>query len=188
MLDQDIGALQKSKLIPRHIFADLAFKAEDDIDNEEQIADFLDLRLPGNLSNGIRVQAKRFDAKEYKVEENVSFKDEKGIVVNKQCPVANFIRWRYNEGTDNAKGDKEREKLNRQVGLSSRETHKVSEFSSLNECRWNRTPRSSSGRMGRYRLSSGTRPLRSRLKRCTEPSALLSTKNSACSRARSAPR
>ena len=120
--------MQKSKLIPRHIYADLAFKAEDDIENEDQIADFLDLRLPGNLSNGIRVQTKRFDPKDYKVEENVSFKDEKGIVVNKQCPVANFIRWRYNEKSNNPKGDKEQDKLNRQVGLSSKETNKVSEF------------------------------------------------------------
>ena len=56
MVDQEVLALQKSKLIPRHIFADLTFRAEDDIDNEDQIADFLDLRLPGNLSNGIRVQ------------------------------------------------------------------------------------------------------------------------------------
>ena len=128
MVDQEILALQKSKLIPRHIFADLAFRAEDDIDNEDQFADFLDLRLPGNLSNGIRVQPKRFDPKEYKVEENVSFKDEKGILVNKQCPVANFIRWRYVENRNNAKKDKEQDKLNRQVGLVVKENQKVSEF------------------------------------------------------------
>ena len=55
------------------------------------------MRLPGNLSNGIRIQPVGFEAEKYKVEENVMFKDEKGIVVNKQCPVTNFIRWRYSD-------------------------------------------------------------------------------------------
>ena len=58
----------------------------------------------------------------------MSFKDEKGILVSKQCPVANFIRWRYVENKNNAKKDKEQDKLNRQVGLVAKENQKVSEF------------------------------------------------------------
>ena len=60
----------------------------------------------------------------------MTFKDEKGIMVNKQCPVTNFIRWRYNESTTDSKAvvDLEKEKLMKQVGLNFKEGKKVSEF------------------------------------------------------------
>ena len=34
----------------------------------------------------------------YTIEENVNFKDEKGILQTKTCPLTSFIRWRYAEG------------------------------------------------------------------------------------------
>ena len=92
--------MQASRLIPRHIFADLGIKTtneDDEVEEDDKLAEFIDLRLPGNLSNCIRIQPVGFEAKEYQVEENVTFKDEKGIMVNKQCPVTNFIRWRYSD-------------------------------------------------------------------------------------------
>lgn len=55
----------------------------------------MDLRLPSNLSNCIRVQPLAFDKATYSVEPSVHFKDEKGILVTKKCALTNFIRWRY---------------------------------------------------------------------------------------------
>ena len=88
------------------------------------------MRLPGNLTNCIRVQPAVFDPREYKVENNVTFKDEKGIVTNKQCPVTNFIRWRYNDIIDDRVVDLEREKFMQQVGMNHKENKKVSDFES----------------------------------------------------------
>ena len=39
------------------------------------------------------------------MEDNVVFKDEKGIQQTKTCPVTSFIRWRYAENTDNYTDD-----------------------------------------------------------------------------------
>ena len=50
--------MQASRLIPRHIFADLGIKGtnEDDlVEEDDKLAEFIDLRLPGNLSNSIRI-------------------------------------------------------------------------------------------------------------------------------------
>ena len=77
---------QASKLVPINVYQSLA---------DEKIADLTDLRLPSNLNSCIRVQPKCFDPKTYFVEDNVNFKDEKGILQTKTCPVTSFIRWRY---------------------------------------------------------------------------------------------
>ena len=53
--------LQASRLIPRHIFSELAQPSADSKDSQDapqkkgQCAKLIDLRLPGNLSNCIRV-------------------------------------------------------------------------------------------------------------------------------------
>ena len=121
-----------SRLIPRHIFSDLGIKQADvdELVGEDKIAQFIDLRLPGNLTNCIRVQPAVFESKDYKVEDNVKFKDEKGIVTNKQCPVTNFIRWRYNDAQDDTVVDLEREKMMQQVGMNHKENKKVSKSES----------------------------------------------------------
>lgn len=82
--------VQASRLIPRHTFCELGTNT-----SQQGIANLIDLRLPGNLSNCIRLQPAAFNADTYKVEPNVSFKDEKGILNTKQCALTNFIRWRY---------------------------------------------------------------------------------------------
>ena len=83
----------------------------------------MDLRLPGSLSNCIRVQPNAFDPKTYQVESNLNYKDEKGIMLVKTCPVTNFIRWRYTEKKDTkAVDDIEKIKLIKQVGLNFKET------------------------------------------------------------------
>ena len=95
----------------------------------------IDLRLPGNLSNCIRLQPTAFSEATYKVEPNVDFKDEKGILNTKQCAVTNFIRWRHAKdgvkpkktNSEDEKVDSERHKLETQVGLTFRdEAPKVS--------------------------------------------------------------
>ena len=91
----------------------------------------MDLRLPGNLQNCIRVQPEGFSESTYQVEDSVRYKDEKGIEIEKSCPISNFIRWRYVEekldpqtgkpsrATRGAVADTiEKEKLTRQVGLN----------------------------------------------------------------------
>ena len=80
----------------------------------KQIAEFSDLRLPGNLTNCIRVQPEGFENDQYKIEPIVQFKTEKGVAVQKTCPVSNFIRWKYEEKSK--KNDAEAKKLG-QVGL-----------------------------------------------------------------------
>jgi len=74
------------------------------------------LRLPANVNSCIRVQPKCFDERTYKVEDNVTYKDEKQILQTKTCPVASFIRWRYVPGAQTA--DKEQEILEK-IGLES---------------------------------------------------------------------
>jgi hypothetical protein len=120
--------VQASRLIPRHTFADIAVTAPQKDKNGEapdKIAQLIDLRLPGNLSNSIRLQPVCFNQEKYEVEPNVSFKDEKGILNTKQCPVANFIRWRYTPGTvakkpvkESESATAERHKMERQIGLN----------------------------------------------------------------------
>ena len=61
---------QASKLIPINIFESLA---------GEKAAELIDLRLPSNLNSCIRLQPKGFTIDSYFVEDNVVFKDEKGI-------------------------------------------------------------------------------------------------------------
>lgn len=46
-------------------------------------------------------------------------------MVNKQCPVANFIRWRYSENAETSYNDAEKEKLTKQVGLDQTENKKL---------------------------------------------------------------
>ena len=120
--------VQASRLIPRNTFAKLGCQ-ENGPDNNK-IAQLIDLRLPGNLSNCIRLQPIAFNEDTYKVESNVSFKDEKGILNTKRCNLANFIRWRYAKNSAAAKPTKEEEKemhkLETQVGLESKITPKVS--------------------------------------------------------------
>lgn len=110
--------VQASRLIPRHTFSELAT----DVKQDGGFAQLIDLRLPGNLSNCIRVQPVAFNPDSYKVESNVSFKDEKGILNTKQCALTNFIRWRYakdvQETGGKASGDtSEQHKLETQIGL-----------------------------------------------------------------------
>ena len=79
---------QSSKLIPINIFESLT---------SEKAAELIDLRLPSNLNSCIRLQPKGFTSDSYFVEDNVVFKDEKGIQQTKTCPVTSFIRWRYTD-------------------------------------------------------------------------------------------
>ena len=104
------------------------------------MAQLIDLRLPGNLSNCIRLQPTAFNEATYKVEPNVDFKDEKGILNTKQCAVTNFIRWRHakdgakpKKGNEDEKVDSERHKLETQVGLTYKDdAPKVSFISDIN--------------------------------------------------------
>ena len=59
-----------SKLIPINIFESLT---------SEKAAELIDLRLPSNLNSCIRLQPKGFTSDSYLIEDNVVFKDEKGI-------------------------------------------------------------------------------------------------------------
>jgi len=77
---------QASKLIPVNIFESLVGERADEL---------TDLRLPSNLNSCIRLQPNGFTRDSYFVEDNVVFKDEKGIQQTKTCPVTSFIRWRY---------------------------------------------------------------------------------------------
>ena len=82
---------QASKLIPVNIFESIS---------GERVAELTDLRLPSNINSCIRLQPKGFASDSYFVEDNVIFKDEKGIQQTKTCPVTSFIRWRYAENKD----------------------------------------------------------------------------------------
>lgn len=121
------AASQKSRLIPKHIYAELSVlesKKEHYTsekahlqENSEQFtfeapaaANLTDLRLPGSLNNCVRVQPQCFEEQLYQIEDNVSFKGELGTVSTKRCPVTNFIRWRYNKSSDGNK-DVEANKL-----------------------------------------------------------------------------
>ena len=79
------------KLIPVNIFESIS---------GERVAELTDLRLPSNINSCIRLQPKGFASDSYFVEDNVIFKDEKGIQQTKTCPVTSFIRWRYAENKD----------------------------------------------------------------------------------------
>ena len=61
--DRDVSHMQASRLIPRHIFADLGIKNTEDDEgvDDAKISHFIDLRLPGNLSNCIRIQPAAFN-------------------------------------------------------------------------------------------------------------------------------
>ena len=75
-------------MIPINIFESLA---------GEKAAELIDLRLPSNINSCIRLQPKGFNPDSYFVEDDVVFKDEKGILQTKTCPVTSFIRWRYTD-------------------------------------------------------------------------------------------
>ena len=86
----------------------------------------IDLRLPGNLANCIRLQPAAFNEGAYKVEPNVTFKDEKGILNTKKCALTNFIRWRYakdasksanKKASGGSSEEQEKNRLEAQVGL-----------------------------------------------------------------------
>lgn len=69
------------------------------------------------------MQPVAFNEATYKVEPNVSYKDEKGILKTRQCNLTNFIRWRYaKEGSEAAakakEDDIESHRLETQVGLT----------------------------------------------------------------------
>jgi hypothetical protein len=83
--------VQASRLIPRHTFASLGGSQEE----ADGITQLIDLRLPGNLKNNVRLQPVAFNEQSYKVESSVSYKDEKGVLNTKNSAVTNFIRWRY---------------------------------------------------------------------------------------------
>ena len=123
--------VQASRLIPRHVYADLGTK-QPTAAKQPQIAQLIDLRLPGNLSNSIRLQPVAFNEQTYKVEASVNYKDEKGVLQTKQCAVSNFIRWRAtkNDASGLANHEvSEREKLDSQLGLSpTKAPQKVSLF------------------------------------------------------------
>lgn len=118
--------VQASRLIPRNTFAGLGTQQDDEQQEggSASIAQLIDLRLPGNLSNCIRLQPGAFDEASYKVEPNVSYKDEKGILKTRQCNLTNFIRWRYAKdggseaATKAKKDDIESHRLETQVGLT----------------------------------------------------------------------
>jgi len=120
------AASQKGKLIPKHIYSELgvmastkesytsemAFKQEcsEQFSFEAPAAAKLtDLRLPGSLTNCVRIQPQCFDSQLYQIEDNVTFKGELGTVITKRCPVTNFIRWRYSK--QDGKKDVEAAKL-----------------------------------------------------------------------------
>lgn len=63
---------QASKLLPLHVY--------DSFSSSNELPQITELRLPANLNSCIRVQSKCFDASTYTIEENVNFKDEKGIL------------------------------------------------------------------------------------------------------------
>ena len=115
---------QASKLIPVNIFESIS---------GERIADLTDLRLPSNINNCIRIQPKGFESNSYYVEDNVIFKDEKGIQQTKTCPVTSFIRWRYAENKE-ALIDEQLEA----IGVTVDPSKKVSLWC-LNKSRWNQT-------------------------------------------------
>lgn len=46
-------------------------------------AELIDLRLPSNINNSIRLVPERFDPTNYKIENPVRFKDEKGMTLEK---------------------------------------------------------------------------------------------------------
>ena len=87
---------QASKLIPVNIFESIS---------GERVAELTDLRLPSNINSCIRLQPKGFASDSYFVEDNVIFKDEKGIQQTKTCPVTSFIRWRYAENKDQSQDE-----------------------------------------------------------------------------------
>ena len=137
-------AVQDSRLIPRHTFADIGIpdtqkgkKETAPTDSRQKVAQLIDLRLPANLSNCMRLQPTCFNQEKYEVEPNVSYKDEKGILNTKQCAVSNFIRWRYaqgplakNPGKESEAATAERHKMERQIGLNfKQDVPKVSLFS-----------------------------------------------------------
>jgi hypothetical protein len=63
-----------------------------------------------------------FDPSNYQIEPSVQFKTDKGVVTEKNCPVTNFIRYKFEKGTDC-----ETDKLTNEIGLdSSGDMHKVS--------------------------------------------------------------
>mmetsp|Transcript_21268 Transcript_21268/g.28506 ORF Transcript_21268/g.28506 Transcript_21268/m.28506 type:complete len:120 (+) Transcript_21268:2017-2376(+) len=97
-VSREAAPVQASRLIPRNVFAELGMRPAKD--QQSQCAQLIDLRLPGNLQNSIRVQPSSFNEQAYKVESNVNYKDEKGILNTKRCAVTNFIRWRYAPKTD----------------------------------------------------------------------------------------
>ena len=112
---------QASKLIPVNVFESMS---------GERVAELIDLRLPSNLNSCIRLQPKGFSSDSYFVEDNVIFKDEKGIQQTKGCPVTSFIRWRYVENKDQGKDD-----LLEAIGVSVDPSKKVSVLN-FNKFRW----------------------------------------------------
>ena len=81
------------------------------------MAEVTDLRLPANVNNCIRVQPKCFDQSSYTIEDNVTYKDEKGILQTKTCPITSFIRWRYSTA-DTTESNVETAKLE-QIGVQT---------------------------------------------------------------------
>lgn len=118
---------QASRLIPEHIFAPIGgptetVKLEGSDLSLPGVSEFSDLRLPASLQNCIRVQQMAFEPSTYSIEPTVQFKTEKGVLTEKNCPVTNFIRYKFVDGTD-----AETEKLTNEVGLvASSKTGKVS--------------------------------------------------------------
>ena len=105
-----------SKLIPINIFESLT---------NEKAAELIDLRLPSNLNSCIRLQPKGFTSDSYFVEDNVVFKDEKGIQQTKTCPVTSFIRWRYTDKNPTNTQSAETEQLEA-IGATVNSAKKVS--------------------------------------------------------------
>ena len=68
------------------------------------------------MNNCIRVQPQSFNPDSYKIESSVEFKNEKGVLAEKTCPVINFIRYKFTDNKDLTK-DAECEKLRREIGL-----------------------------------------------------------------------
>ena len=91
---EDQARINKSKRLSSRLFAKNAYTELIANNNIE----LFELKLPSSL----RIQPVRFDAKDYEVEDPIVFKNDAGVLNERDCAVDNIVRYRFSGHNENA--------------------------------------------------------------------------------------
>ena len=79
-----------TELIPKNVFTSLL---SGELSSQQEL---YELKLPSQ----IRIQPVAYDESTYEIEDPLAFKNDTGILKERECAVDNIIRYRFIDGTD----------------------------------------------------------------------------------------